>query len=473
MLGQVVLGRYKVTRLLDEGGMSKVYLARQIDQPRDVVVKVLKEALAAQSRSREHFRREIHIMSRFSHPHAVAYYDSSTREAGGPVLVMEYLRGVDLNTLLQREGRLTPERTGRLLVQLCDVLQAAHDAGIVHRDIKPGNLMIVHPGTPHEIVKLMDFGLAKMSAMFYISPDDLVSFELPPASGTPEYIAPEMVRGTDMDERGDLYSVGVVLFELLSGRRPFVDGSIEELMIAHRDDLPPRFADIGLPDLVSPALEAVVRSCLHKHPEGRPRNAWDLALAYERALGRRLTTGRAVVKSGQEKRDTKTPVPATRGSGVVRTVGSGQVRTVGSGVVRNLQAAPPTQTADAEERGVVRKSFESQMPEVMALLKLKGFISDLGGEVVESVPGMIRVRVADPGEQKAQAGLLGWMGGRRTPTPAAAAAELELHMERNDPDQPNRMTITLVLRPGGLPVNAEWTNRCNRISRELQAYLMG
>src|SRR5205823_13790966 len=142
-------------------------------------------------------------------------------DPGGPILVMEYLRGVDLNALIHREGRFSAERAGRLLVQLCDVLQAAHDQGVVHRDLKPGNLMILHPGTPQETLKLMDFGLAKMHSMLYISPDELVDFNLPAASGTPEYISPEMVRGGEMDARGDLYSVGVILFEMLTGKRPF------------------------------------------------------------------------------------------------------------------------------------------------------------------------------------------------------------------------------------------------------------
>ncbi len=188
MLGQVILGKYTVTRPLEEGGMSKLYLARQAEPARDVVVKVLKDSLRTIPKVVEHFRREIYITSKFHHPHAVACYDYGTKDPPGPVLVMEYLRGVDFNTLLLREGRFSPERTGRLLAQLCDVLQAAHEQGIVHRDLKPGNLMLLFPGTPHETLKLMDFGLAKMTSLFYISPEDLVDFNLPPASGTPEYI---------------------------------------------------------------------------------------------------------------------------------------------------------------------------------------------------------------------------------------------------------------------------------------------
>ncbi len=443
MLGELVLGKYQVTRALDEGGMSKIYLAHQSSPARDVVVKVLKAPLRAQPKAVEHFRREVHILSRFAHPHAVAYCDSSTGDARGPILVMEHLRGIDLNALLHREGRLTAERTGRLLAQLCDVLQAAHDAGIVHRDVKPGNLMVLYPGTPQESLKLMDFGLAKMSSMLYISPEDLVDFNLPAASGTPEYIAPEMVRGTDMDRRGDLYSVGVLLFEMLAGRRPFVRRSIEALMLAHADDAPPSFADIGQPGLVSPALEAVIQSCLAKSPDDRPAKAWGLAQAYEKALGKRLIVARAQAPAtGAAQRTSSAPAPST------------------------------SSTPVPSDRNAVRESFEARMPESMAMVKLKGFIYDLGGEVIESVPGMIRVRIEGPAEKK-PGGLFGWGSGRKAGLQTASSTDLELHMERKAPAQSNELTITLVMRPGGGMMTPEWRDRCNRIGRDLKAYLMG
>src|SRR5262245_22753411 len=114
MIGQLLLKKYRPTRQLDHGGMSTLYLAREVQSERDVVVKVLKPSLASQPKARDHFLREIHILSRFQHPHAVAYIDSSTHEPGGPLLVMEYLRGIDLGVLLHRQGKFTPERAGRL-----------------------------------------------------------------------------------------------------------------------------------------------------------------------------------------------------------------------------------------------------------------------------------------------------------------------------------------------------------------------
>jgi serine/threonine-protein kinase len=460
MLGQVVLGKYRVSRLLDEGGMSKIYVARQTEPARDVVVKVLKESLRDQIKVVEHFRREIHITSRFHHPYAVACFDSSTNDHAGPLMVLEYLRGIDLNLLLQRDGRFTPERAGRLLMQLCEVLQAAHDAGIVHRDIKPGNLMILYPGLPQETLKLMDFGLARMESMLYISPDDLVNFNIPAASGTPEYISPEMVRGTDLDGRADLYSVGVLLYEMLAGRRPFVHANVQALMLAHANEPPPRFAELGLGSAIPPAIEAVVMSCLAKHPDQRPKSPHDLALAYEKALGRRLMVTRPSHNGTTLKPANGTTLKPTNAS-------STGVRPA---VPVTVQMKKPD--SRAVELSTIRQSVEASMPEAMALIKLKGFIFDLGGEVVESLPGLIKVRLVEK-PSESSGGSLGWPGRKSAVVQRLQSTEIELHMERRDPTQSSRLTITLVMRPsGGLPT-PEWRSRCGQISRDLQAYLMG
>jgi serine/threonine-protein kinase len=461
MIGQVLHNRYKVLRLLGDGGMSRVYLANQLDQAREVAVKVLRDNLASQPKMREHFRREIYITSGFQHPHAIAYLDADG-DARLPFLVLEYLRGIDLAQLLERHKRLTPERAGRLLGQMCSVLQAVHDAGLVHRDLKPANFMIVHPDTPHEQVKLMDFGLAKISSRLYISPEELVNLSHPTASGTPEYISPEQICGDEVDRRSDVYSLGVILFEMLSGRRPFEENSVEKLLNAHLDNPPPPLVAAG----VGPLVEAVVRDCLAKYPEERPQSADELAHRFEEALGRRLFTRPA-------------PAPSTHPqslSGGRRLGGEGGTPRPGalirpSGMVRNLQDRLRSLESEAANRNAIVHHLTATVPESMAMLKLKGFIHDLGGEIVESVPGRIRVRLG--GEQKKASGVLSWFGGGRSTTQASPAINMELAMTKPDPSQPSRLTITLKLTSPSGAFGAEARSRCEKIGRDLQAYLMG
>src|SRR5437588_4021860 len=144
--------------------MGVGYLARQLDLGRQVVVKVMHDHVAADPQFRERFQRETLLMARFQHPHVVTLYDASLNDPQGPCIIMEYIRGVTLDTLLHRNGRLGPARVSRLLSQLCEALQAAHSDGIIHRDLKPANLMVVDPDTPYEKIKVMDFGLAKLVA---------------------------------------------------------------------------------------------------------------------------------------------------------------------------------------------------------------------------------------------------------------------------------------------------------------------
>jgi serine/threonine-protein kinase len=422
--------------------MGRVYLAHQIDLGRHVVVKVMHDHIASDPKFCERFQRETLLMARFQHPYAVTLYDASLNDAQGPCIVMEYIRGVTLDQLLHRNGRLTPSRVGRLLGQLCEALQAAHSAGIIHRDLKPTNLMVVDPDTPYEKIKVMDFGLAKLvqpSPMPKVS-DTGTEF----AVGTPGYISPEQVRGEEMDQRGDLYSVGVILYELLTGRTPFADRSSMDILLAHATEDPPTFEQIGAGGWVPPAIEAVVLTCLAKQPQDRPPNARELAERFETALAHEEV---ALERSVPDR----PPVPAAQANGR-------------SSNGRGIKPTDPT---------LVVHHLEAWMPERIAAYKLRGFVEDVGGEVVESIPGRIRVRLGGRGSvyEPLGAGALSWLGlGRR-----GSLIDLELQLERADPTRESLLHITVTMRsPHGMTAyNSEWRARCNQVFCDLRGYLMG
>lgn len=440
----VFLGRYRAVRLLGEGGTSKVYLAQAPDTTQPVVVKVLRENLSANPRFRDCFQREMMLLQRFQHPHAVALLEASANDPRGPCIVMEYIPGIDLETLLERRRRLSPLRVGRLLTQICRVLQSAHNQGIVHRDLKPGNLMVVHPDLPTEQVKVMDFGLAQLATALYIPLEKLTRTEQDYASGTPEYISPEEVRRDKVDHRCDFYSLGVMLYQLLTGRLPFT-GSLEQLLDAHTGQAPPPFQKTGV--RLPQAIEAVVMACLAKYPVERPQNARELAERYELALGQRL-----IKEPFDEPADPRT------------------LPTQASGPLVEKVIDPDT----------VVKHLQAFMPEMVAVMKLRGFVNDIGGEAVESVPGMIRVRLGErqetaiPDNQK----LLSWFGlGKKSATLTIAhPTEMELHMEKKGSSPQGLLQLTVLLRPEGGRQQArdpQWHAFCDRIFRDLRAYLMG
>jgi serine/threonine-protein kinase len=494
MLGRVFLGRYEAVQLLGEGGMGRVYLAKQEDLGRHVVVKVMHDHVAADAAFRERFVRETLLMARFQHPYAVTLYDASLNDPQGPCIVMEYIKGVTLDALLQSNGRLSPQRVGRLLRQLCEVLQAAHTAGIVHRDLKPANLMIVDPETPYELLKVMDFGLAKLLSPEAGHPGKVTNAEF--AVGTPGYMCPEQARGEEMDHRGDIYSVGVVIYELLCGRLPFSGKSTMDVLLAHATEAPPPFAFVGAGGWVTPAIEEVVQACLAKDPADRPRDARDLAARYESALAadaaathtpRAPTTTAAHLKRpglrGKRLPSPPQAAPAPQPQPAAQPVAQAVPQAAAAlapapeastaskvrSRARLAMARPVPAALTIDPRAVVHH-IDAWMPERIASYKLHGFILDAGGDVLESVPGRIRVR----------------LGGRNSAYTAPKRGfsllglgrtlfDLELHLQRPLGGRENQLTVTVVVRPpsGDVTGDLAWQDVCGRIFCDLRAYLMG
>ena len=429
MIGRIFLGRYEALRLLGEGGMGKVYLARQLDLGRQVVIKVMHDHVAAEPKFRDRFQRETLLMARFAHPYAVTLYDASLTD--GPCIVMEYIKGVNLESLLQKNSRLSPARVGRLVAQLCEVLQAAHDQALIHRDLKPANIMIVDHDSPREKIKVMDFGLAKLvdpqaaAAEYHSSSADF-------AVGTPGYICPEQVKGDPVDHRGDIYSVGVMMYELLTGRLPFVGPSSMDLMLAHATEMPPRFADLKLPVVIPEPIEAVVALCLEKDPSDRPQTARELAELYE----------------------TATSLDS-------------------SGLAQSPRQAVPNDVAYPQlptDPNTLTFTMEAWMPESIAVVKLRGFAHDADGQIVESIPGIVRMKLGSNGRYGSSNGNGGWFGLRRSD-----ALALELHLHQLEPTRGNVLVIQAVFRPQsiGQLSDSNWRDRCARAYVDLRSYLMG
>jgi len=450
MTGRVFMGRYEVIRPLGEGGMGRVYLARQTDLGRQVVVKVMHDHIAADPKFCDRFTRETLLMARFQHPYAVTLYDASLNDPQGPFIVMEYIKGVTLEALLLGGQRLSPGRIARLLRMICEVLQAAHGQGIVHRDLKPANIMVVDPETPYELVKVMDFGLAKLLGSAGDHPQGVTNAEF--AVGTPGYMCPEQAKGEDMDHRGDLYSVGVMLYEMLTGRLPFAGRSTMDVLLAHVGEAVPAFAAAGGADNIPPGVEEVVLACLDKDPNRRPRSARDLAEAFAAAV---------IDAEPPAEITPEEPQPISPSS-------HGRPRPTAT---EPASAATNAPTPTPSDPLTTVHHLEAWMYERIAVYKLAGFVQDSGGQVVENVPGKIRVRFGG-GKSAYRApaqGPLAWLG------LADSQFEIELRLQRVDSDRgPNQLRITVLFKAPSAAVhrNQAWHDLCSRVFIDLRAYLI-
>ncbi len=274
--GTTLGGRYVLRSLLAVGGMGEVWRAADTELDRPVAVKVLKEAAASNETFLKRFTNEARNAAGLTHPNIAQVFDYGDQE-GTAYLVMELVEGEPLSSILEREVTLTERRLVRIIIETCLGLQVAHDAGIMHRDIKPGNLLVAEG----DAVKITDFGVSRSTDQTTLTQTGMVM-------GTAQYLAPELALGKPATPASDVYALGIIAYEAVAGKRPFTAATAVDIAIAHvNESVPP------LPSTVSEDLAQIISDLLEKNPRKRPRTP--------DALVERLRTARLAEDSRQDR----------------------------------------------------------------------------------------------------------------------------------------------------------------------------
>lgn len=353
LVGQIVADRYHVLRKLGEGGMGQVYLAEHVKMGRRSAIKVMTPSLVHDPDAVSRFNREAANASRITHPYVCAIYDFGETPEGLIYLVMEFVEGEPLTDLLAREGTLAPRRAAGIARQVAEALQAAHDLGIVHRDLKPDNIMVARGRDGSDVVKVVDFGIAK--AIGGADTQKVTRTGL--VVGTPEYMSPEQLAGDNVDGRSDIYALALVLYRALSGRLPFTATTVQETMVKRLTDEPTSLA-AARPDLTfPPGLEQALATALARRPADRYQSAAKFGADVAAVVGLTAGAERVPLPATRADADGKTqlidaPRPEAlslprRRSLVPAALGAVVVVVLGGGYVLYARARAPKSAADA------------------------------------------------------------------------------------------------------------------------------
>jgi serine/threonine-protein kinase len=375
--------RYEIGETLGYGGMAEVHRGRDVRLGREVAVKVLRADLARDPSFQARFRREAQAAASLNHPAIVAVYDTGEEDVYGnqPYIVMEYVEGRTLRDVLKAEGRLMPRRAMEVVADVCAALDFSHRNGIVHRDVKPGNVMITPPGA----VKVMDFGIARA-----VADNAATVTQTAAVIGTAQYLSPEQARGENVDARSDVYSTGVLLFELITGSPPFTGDSPVAVAYQHvRENAPP---PSSLNPDVPPELDAIVLKAMAKNPMNRYQSAGEMRADLIRAIN-----GRPVAAEPVMLEDEVTTVLGGAGgrTGMYPPTGYG-------GTAGGRPAPPPKRRSPWTWVAIALVSLLVLGAAAFATVQLLG---DEGREV--QVPALVNRTEADAKRLLSEAGLRG------------------------------------------------------------------
>ena len=337
---ELLSGRYRLGGLIGVGGMSDVYSASDTLLGREVAVKMMRADLARDESFLERFRREAKNAAFLNHPVIVSVFD--TGETEGPMgtvpyIVMELVQGETLRDIVRREGPMDPRRAASILADVCDALDFSHRQGIIHRDVKPANIMLTNTGA----VKVMDFGIARALG------DSTTMTQTAAVIGTAQYLSPEQARGKPADARSDIYSVGCVLFEALTGQPPFTGETPLSVAYQHVQDDPPLPSELvkGLSDEEGTALDAVLLTAMAKDPAERYDTAADLAEEL-----RRISRGEVPLAALPHLDDDEPSAPRTRTAAAVGAGAAGAAGGAAAAANRRGDSAPARREAEPVAR---------------------------------------------------------------------------------------------------------------------------
>jgi serine/threonine protein kinase len=328
LVGRVLDSKYELVSRLGEGGMGAVYRARRLHIGDEVAVKILLKQYVASAEAIERFRREARAAALLRHPNVVGIYDfGEARGEDAPAyIVMELVEGISLRDLIRREGNIAPARAVSLMRDICAGVGAAHRRNVVHRDLKPDNIIVLPPpgADERETVKVLDFGIAKLRDVQTV----LSLTEAGAVMGTPYYMSPEQCRGEPLDPRSDVYSLGVMFYEMLTGAPPFIGPNMASLVTKHLTEAPP---SLSLRPGISPTLDAVYQRALAKDKNMRQADAT--------AFSRELQTALEDTRSAP----TVIPAPAPRPHQTAQVLGT------------TLAQSPHTFASQAQPAAVSRR----------------------------------------------------------------------------------------------------------------------
>lgn len=341
LVGATLGNRYVVLSVIGRGGMSVVYKAKEISTGLIVAVKTLRTAGLTDEMIVKRFQREAELLSRLNHPRIVNLHAYGTSARGQPYFVMDFLVGDNLVTVLKNDDHLDPERFQDIFVQVCAAIEHAHKHGAIHRDIKPGNIMLTRTKRTKDYVKVVDFGIAKLAE------EAQKLTRMGEVWGSPIYMSPEQCMGAAIDARSDIYSLGIVMYECLTGRVPFLGRNYADTMGKQISETPPTFAKMR-PDLQIPeSLEAIVMMSLEKDPNGRYQSLTQMRKDLESALSAQPSTSITI-----PPKMSKSPgrLPATGQESMPPRNSGNKLKALGESARRTADQSLPKQEMTSKNR---------------------------------------------------------------------------------------------------------------------------